>query len=243
MRTRRDPGTPAFLVTCEHGGNRVPAAWRELFTGHEALLASHRGWDPGALSIARALARRLDAPAIVSTTTRLLVDLNRSPGNPRVFSELTRPLAIATRRTLLARHHAPHHARVVATIEGLLERHERVVHLGVHSFTPVLEGRVRAIDVALLYDPARPLERRFADRWLAALAALRPDLRLRRNAPYAGVADGLTTLLRRRFPARRYLGIELEVSQRLAPEDRAVRRALVESIGAVAASAERSATR
>jgi hypothetical protein len=36
---------------------------------------------------------------------------------------------------------------------------------------------------------------------------------LRRNYPYRGQSDGLTTALRRQFGAR-YLGIELEINQR-----------------------------
>ena len=36
-----------FIVTCEHGGNRIPAPYRPLFRGQKALLDSHRGYDPG----------------------------------------------------------------------------------------------------------------------------------------------------------------------------------------------------
>ena len=38
-----------IVISCEHGGNRIPARYREWFTRHRALLASHRGFDPGAL--------------------------------------------------------------------------------------------------------------------------------------------------------------------------------------------------
>jgi predicted N-formylglutamate amidohydrolase len=79
----------ALLITCEHGGNSVPPRWRPLFRGHRALLDSHRGWDPGALPIARALAREMNAPLIYSTISRLLVELNRSPHH-RVSSRSSR---------------------------------------------------------------------------------------------------------------------------------------------------------
>jgi predicted N-formylglutamate amidohydrolase len=45
-----------FIITCEHGGNRVPAPYRPLFRGQQALLDSHRGYDPGSLVMARARA-------------------------------------------------------------------------------------------------------------------------------------------------------------------------------------------
>ena len=89
-----------------------------------------------------------------------------------------------------------------------------VVHLSIHSFTPRFAGRARAVDVGLLYDPAHGRERAFAGEWLTALRARRGDLRLRRNQPYRGTSDGLTTFLRARLDERRYLGLELEISQR-----------------------------
>ena len=78
------------LVTCEHGGNRIPARYRQWFTDAEALLASHRGYDPGALAMGRTLAGVAGAPLIATTISRLLVEVNRSPHNPRVFSAAMR---------------------------------------------------------------------------------------------------------------------------------------------------------
>ena len=86
MATRRW----SVVVTAEHGGNEVPAEYRTLFRSRTKLLASHRGWDPGTLDLARRLAAAFGAPLVAATTTRLLVDLNRSPHNPRAFSEITR---------------------------------------------------------------------------------------------------------------------------------------------------------
>ncbi len=39
-----------IVITCEHGGNRVPKLYRELFHGQRRLLESHRGYDPGGWS-------------------------------------------------------------------------------------------------------------------------------------------------------------------------------------------------
>src|SRR5690606_35692473 len=139
-------------LSCEHGGNRIPARWAPLFEGADEVLASHRGWDPGALSLARTLARRLGAPLVATTVSRLLVEPNRSPGHPRLFSEFTHGLPAAERKELLARYFMPHRARVRAVAEGVRERSGRVLHLGVHSFTPVLDGRIRDVDLGVLYD-------------------------------------------------------------------------------------------
>jgi len=215
------PPPVALLVTCEHGGHRVPRDCRHLFMGAEAVLATHRGWDPGALPLARDLARRLRCPVRAATVTRLLVDLNRSPHHPRVLSEWTRRLPRAERAELLRRYHTPHRSAVAADVSGRVERGRRVIHLGVHTFTPELEGEVRGADVALLYDPARAWERALCAAWARSLAARLPHLAVRRNQPYRGTSDGLTTWLRTRFAAGAYLGIEVEVNQRLlAPSGR-----------------------
>ena len=215
MSGGRLPGGVAVLVTCEHGGNRVPAAWAPLFAEAAGVLPTHRGWDPGALSLARELARILRAPLRSATVSRLLVDLNRSPHHPRVFSEWPRGLPQAERAELLARYHAPHRDAVEADVAEQVRRGRRVVHLGVHSFTPVLDGKVRRAELALLYDPRRPLERALCSAWADGLARALRHLAVRRNQPYRGASDGLTTWLRRRFPAEAYLGIEIEVNQRL----------------------------
>jgi predicted N-formylglutamate amidohydrolase len=144
----------------------------------------------------------------------LLVDLNRSLGRPTLFSEFTAGLSEADRDAILRRHYFPFRHRVQSLIEAAIERRQAVLHVSVHSFTPVLDGAVRKADVALLYDPSRRLERSLSQRWRAALMRARPDLRVRRNYPYLGIADGLTTSLRRRFSALAYSGIELETNAR-----------------------------
>ena len=47
---------------------------------------------------------------------------------------------------------------------------------------------------------------------------------MRRNAPYRGDTDGLTTALRRELPEGRYLGLELELNQALLAEAGSRRR-------------------
>lgn len=202
-----------LLITCEHGGNRLPAEYRHLFDGLEAVLASHRGWDPGTLALARWLGDRLRAPVIASTVTRLLVDLNRSEHNTRVFSGPTRPLPRPERERLLAAYHRPHWMEVGEAAARASREAGTLVHLGIHSFTPVLDGVTRRADVALLYDPARARERTLCMAWAEALRRRLPSRRVRRNYPYRGRSDGLTTTLRRALEEERYLGVEVEVSQ------------------------------
>ncbi len=203
-----------FLITCEHGGNRIPSRYRHLFPGCEALLKSHRGYDAGALAMARDLAGVLAAPLFFSTTSRLLIDLNRSIGHPRLYSEFTRCAPSALRREILERYYLPYRSRAEADIAESVARGGRVIHISSHSFTPVLDGEVRKADIGLLYDPARSGELELCERWQASLKALLPGLKVRRNYPYAGKADGLTAYLRRRFQPGDYAGVELEINQK-----------------------------
>jgi len=227
-----------LLLTCEHGGARVPARYRKLFQTRaaRAALRTHRGSDLGALALARALHRSLGAPLFESSVTRLLVDLNRSVGHPQLFSEFSKPLDAAERAALLAQHYFPHREAVESWIDEQVSRRREVVHIGVHSFTPRLDGQVRTADVGLLYDPARAGELQFCREWKAALRALDATLRVRRNYPFLGKADGFVTHLRGIFPRRKYLGIELEVNQsRLAAPgpSRRLTRLIAESLAAV----------
>jgi hypothetical protein len=79
-------------------------------------------------------------------------------------------------------------------------------------------------------------------RWQASLAAIAPALRVRRNYPYAGKADGLTSHLRRRFAPGAYVGIELEVNQRIVNSAgrrwTALRRLLVDSLRTATANGD-----
>ncbi|MEP7296086.1 MAG: N-formylglutamate amidohydrolase [Burkholderiales bacterium] len=237
MPSRR---TRSIVVSCEHGGRGVPGAYAELFAGRGDLLESHRGWDPGSLRLGRQMALALDAPFHASTTTRLLVDLNRSIGHPHLFSEVTGVLPRAARDHIVAAHYRPHRDRIEGEITRRIADGSPVIHIASHSFTPVLAGVVRRADVAWLYDPRRGRESAFAQRWMVQLAARAPELQLRRNYPYQGRGDGLTALLRKRFDDAEYLGIELEVNQRFVAQGGAVwaalRRDLVASLGAVLAA-------
>lgn len=223
-----------LIISCEHGGNQIPPPYRPLFRGQQDLLDSHRGHDAGALVMATALAHAFRAPLAASTTSRLLIDLNRSIGHPRLFSSVTRTAPRETRTRIVEDHYRPHRRLVEEFVAGAASDGDRVIHIASHTFTAELHGKVRTADVGLLYDPARGGESRLCARWRTSLAATAPDLRVRRNYPYRGTADGLTAHLRRRFGQRTYLGIELEINQGIVLAGgrpwTALRRNLIESL-------------
>jgi predicted N-formylglutamate amidohydrolase len=210
-----DAANDTFLITCEHGGNRIPAPYGPLFHGRHAILDSHRGYDPGALVMARALARSFGAPLVISTVSRLLVDLNRSLGHPQLFSVATRGAAATDRAAIVEQYYRPYRLEAERLVRQLHSRGRRVIHISSHSFTPVLDGKVRNVDVGLLYHPHRWGEAELCSRWKASLVTSDPQLRVRRNYPYAGKGDGLTSHFRLCFPPGTYVGIELEINQQI----------------------------
>lgn len=215
-----------LLVTCEHGGNRVPAKYRPLFRRHRAILESHRGYDPGALAVARDFAAAFGAELVYSTTSRLLVELNRSPGHRALFSDMTLTLPPGERGKLLERHYFPYREWVEAQVREAIDAGERLLHISCHSFTPRLDGDVRRADIGLLYDPRRQTEASFCTTWQKTLRQTDPRLIVRRNYPYRGYADGLTTALRKHYPDPGYAGVEIEVNQKFPLGDAAAWRAL-----------------
>ena len=232
-----DCGSPAssrLVITCEHGGNRIPAPYRDLFRTHQALLDSHRGFDPGALTMARALAATFSAPLVASMVSRLLVDLNRSVSNPRLHFDVIRNAPSDVRQHILERHYQPFRQQVEHHVRQAIADSGRVIHISSHSFTPELDGKVREADIGLLYDPARPGESDLCARWKASLKACAPNFTVRRNYPYAGKGDGLTAWFRQRLPPSAYVGIELEINQKYVsgaePRWTAVRQAIVDSL-------------
>ena len=165
--------------------------------------------------MAKDLATAFRAPLVTSTISRLLIDLNRSIGNRNLFSAATRSAPPELRAAVVERHYLPYRAEVERFVRQSVSRGRRVIHISSHSFTPELDGNVRRADVGLLYDPKRVGEVALASRWKAALEQAAPELRVRRNYPYAGKGDGLTSHLRLRYSPALYVGIELEVNQKI----------------------------
>ncbi|MEJ2077921.1 MAG: N-formylglutamate amidohydrolase [Acidobacteriota bacterium] len=202
------------ILSCEHATNRVPESLAGLFAGEQAILDSHRGFDPGAIELAERLARKLGVPVERSQVTRLVVDLNRSEYHPALFSKATRSLHPESRQALLDKYYRPFRNLILRQVQAATQGLGRAVHLSIHTFTPELDGKIRRADVGLLYDPSRERERHLAHRWKEILEQLEPELVVRLNYPYRGTSDAHVTALRSRFDGDHYLGLELEVNQR-----------------------------
>ncbi len=206
-----------LILSCEHAVNRVPTRYTELFLNYQMELNSHFGIDFGSLEIATALHHQLPTAYFgQASVSRLVIDCNRSLRNRRCFSNITQCLPPSEKQQLIDNYYHPFRQGVINTIEQLIKQKKRVLHLSIHSFTPIWQGRERTTDLGLLYDPKRSTERLFAHRWQQLLAQSNPKLRVRLNYPYRGISDGFTRALRQQYSASEYLGIEVESNQTLS---------------------------
>jgi len=137
-----------WLITCDHASNRVPD-WvngGDLGIAPEDM-ARHIAWDVGAAGVARRLAARLEAPAILSRFSRLVIDPNRGEDDPTLLMRIydgtvipaNRDAGPAERERRLERLHRPYHAALEALASA---RPDRAI-CAIHSFTPQLRGRPR----------------------------------------------------------------------------------------------------
>lgn len=208
----------SLLLTCEHATNTIPRSLGLFFQQAKEIVASHRGYDLGALGYARALASHFGCPLFSGTVSRLIIDVNRSIHHPKLFSEYTRFLSEQKKRDLLHRYWLPFREKVLTAVEEALLENKKIYHFSCHSFTPILQSVVRSCDIGILYNPKREREKEAASLLQKRLVS-ETKLRVRMNYPYRGTADGHTTALRHTFEGGDYIGIEVEVNQALLETD------------------------
>lgn len=181
-----------WLVTCDHATNRVP---EDVSGGNLGIaptdMERHIAYDVGAAGLTLALAERLNAPAILSDFSRLVIDPNRGEDDPTLVMKLYDGTIIPANRHVDEREterrldtlYRPYHdayARLAA-------RQKNTVVLAIHSFTPCLSGRPpRPWEVGVLYSH---IDARLSHAVLARLQA-ETDLSVGDNEPYSGHLPG-----------------------------------------------------
>jgi predicted N-formylglutamate amidohydrolase len=154
--------------------------------------------------------RLLECPLCQYPWTRLLIDVNRSC--PRsLYSEFSKKLDQSGKDDLMDNYYTPYRQGLEELVFKECNKNS-VLHVSLHSFTPVLKGQKRYADIGILYDPSRKLEKQFAIKLQQCLQE-QTELRIRRNYPYLGRSDGITTWLRKKYTPAQYLGIEIEQNQ------------------------------
>lgn len=180
-----------MLITCDHAANTVPDTVNNGDLGLTATdMARHIAYDVGAAGVTYALAENLDAPAILSNFSRLVIDPNRGEDDPTLLMKLydgtivpgNRHADMAEREHRLNTCYRPYHA---AQAE-MAARQDNTVLVSVHSYTPQLNGYpIRPWHVGILHGK----DARFSIPLLARLNQ-ETDLCVGENEPYGGHLDG-----------------------------------------------------
>lgn len=202
-----------LILTCEHASHLLPEEYQRLGVT-EAEAQRHIGWDIGARAVVAHLAQVLDAPAVCSGYSRLLIDCNRAlsdhdliveqsdhtvvPGNLNLTDE--------ERQWRIARFYDPYHEAVDALVKTYAG--QPLTLLSVHSFTPVLGKNERRFDLGVLFDAYDDLAHEVGQR------LHHEGHRIRYNEPYSGY-DGLIFSARTHGKKNGIVYLELEINQNL----------------------------
>lgn len=230
-----------FVVLCDHAASAIPPGLDCLGLAPE-VLETHVALDRGALALSQALARALDAPLAYPTVSRLLIDCNRAPQRADLVVDETEfgpvpgnlNLSSAERSRRIVDVHAPYHEAVANLISSRTAVGEGPALVAVHSFTPVLGGRVRPWHVGVLYRKDEELAEEVAGRLRAE-----PGLSVGLNVPYAP-ADGVYYTLERHAEARGLPSLMLEVRNDLIGETAGIATIAARLAGAISASTSRA---
>lgn len=183
-----------IVLLCDHASNRLPRAYGDLGLPAREL-ERHIAYDIGAAALTRMLADRLEAPALLTSYSRLLIDPNRGEDDPTLVMRLSDGAVVpgnariddAEKERRIARYHRPYHAAVNALLDARLADGVVPQIVSMHSYTPVWKGVPRPWQVGILWgsDP------RFALPLIAALAE-DPALVVGDNEPYSGALENDT---------------------------------------------------
>ena len=202
-----------LVLSCEHAGNALPQQFKFIKDKKDPVWKTHRAYDPGAFKLFQELSKIADYNFDYKFS-RLLIEPNRSLHHRNLFSEYSKSLTAEQKEQLINSFYLKYRNEVAQCIAELVGAGEEVVHISVHSFTPVLHAIERQTDIGLLYDPSRKEEKHFSKIFKEELLK-EVELKIRFNYPYFGKADGFTTYLREKF-RENYIGLELEVNQKFA---------------------------
>ncbi len=177
-----------LLLICDHARNELPAQYGTLGLPREQL-ERHIGYDIGVRDLTRTLAARLNAPAVMTTFSRLLIDPNRGEDDPTIVMRISDGALVPEnayigeeeRQRRIERYYRPYHETVAAALERMTASGRPPVIVSIHSFTAVWRGWARPWHVGILWD----LDPRAPDILLEALAR-DPALIVGDNEPYDG---------------------------------------------------------
>ncbi|MEM7719515.1 MAG: N-formylglutamate amidohydrolase [Pseudomonadota bacterium] len=182
-----------WLVVCDHASNHVPPWIEGQSLGlSDKDMMRHIAFDIGAAGTAIRLANRLNAPAVLSNYSRLVIDPNRGVDDPTLIRRLYDETIVPANRHVSAQDaehrieacYRPYH-ELIATLAA---RRDDTAIVSVHTFTAQLRHKSpRPWHVGLLFAEDTRLSFPLAD-----LLRNEDGLVVGLNEPYSGYLAGDT---------------------------------------------------
>ncbi len=177
-----------LVLLCDHAANALPAGYGTLGLPEDQL-KRHIAYDIGVEPITRALSAALEAPAVLTRYSRLLIDPNRGRDDPTLIMRLSdgavvpgnRKLDAAEREKRLRLYYEPYHAAIAGVIDQCLAAGVPPALLSIHSFTESWKEFTRPWHIGILWDADARLARPLLDEFYADA-----DLIVGDNVPYSG---------------------------------------------------------
>jgi predicted N-formylglutamate amidohydrolase len=184
------PASEAPLVlACDHASDRFPKVLGNLGLDPFARRC-HLAVDIGAGPLTEYVADSLGATAVLAQYSRLVVDCNRDLKDASAFLEYGDGIPVPGNRGLDAAEklrraetiYEPYHAAIDTELDRLAALQVEPLFIGVHSFTPVLNGVSRRWEIGILWDRDRGLHVPFIEGFRRA------GFETGDNEPYSGRA-------------------------------------------------------
>ncbi len=225
---------PAVFL-CDHASNRVPAALANLGLSAEEL-ERHIAWDIGSAEMTRRLSQHFDAPAVLASYSRLVIDCNRRLEDPQSILAESDGTVVPGNCNLAPEEAArrvdacfwPYHEAVAATIEGVEARGAVAPVIMMHSFTPAMGAVKRPWHIGVLWERDGRIALPLMDRLRA-----RGDLCVGDNQPYTASSPHSYTMPIHAARCGR-ANVQIEIRQDLIGDEEGIARWTAVMIDALA---------
>ena len=181
-------GRGGVIILCDHASNAVPRDLNALGLD-DAALQDHIAWDIGAASVAAMISRMMQVPAVLAPVSRLVIDCNRDADDPTLVPMVSDGVVIpgnqgldkariAARKTA---YYDPFHRAAGDLVAAHLAEGLVPMVIGMHSFTPAMNGTPRPWQIGFLWNRDPRLAQA-----LIGLVERETDLTVGDNQPYSG---------------------------------------------------------
>ncbi len=181
-----------IVIACDHANNAFPPGYGTLGLPADQL-TRHIAYDIGAAEVARRMSGLLNAPAVMTHYSRLLIDPNRGLDDPTLLMRISDGVVVPGNRSIndkerekrIGQFYEPYHQALDATLDQCIATRVVPILVSIHSFTESWRGKMRPWHAGILWDSDGRLA-------LPLLEELRAegDIVVGDNVPYTGRLKG-----------------------------------------------------